>query len=136
MSPWAGIIGKCIEFIVKELASKSLHPDKKEQACRSFRKLYFAIQQLEEITAALQKELGAVVDGNQFSLSEENISDLSERIDLNTRLFIDCAREVQAVLDIYDPNLRKTLSQLSFGKGAILELAATSLRLPNKYTGN
>src|SRR5215510_1671494 len=117
MLTWQGLIGKMVDFMVGKLAGKKLDLflDEKKKACKVFVKLYFAMEQLEEITSELLANLEPIAKGEQTQLSPSfSLAEMSVRIDNNSQNFLEAVDQLSSVLEIYDPILSSALGQLSY----------------------
>jgi hypothetical protein len=124
-----------IDFMVSKLAGKQLDLflDEKKKACKVFVKLYFSMEQLEEITSEFLADLEPITRGEQTHLSPSfSLAEMSVRIDNNSQNFLEAVDHLSSVLEVYDPILRSALSQLSYYKFSFLMTASRSFMLEKK----
>lgn len=122
---WAGVIGKMIGFMSSKLAAKwiDLQLDEKKRAARSFAKLYFAMEELEEITVLLIDDLTKLTNGQAAGLGSSWWY-ISKQLDVNSWQFLETVRELGSVIELFDPVLAAELVQLSDYKASFLMAAS------------
>lgn len=123
---WQAVIGKMVGFMSEKLASKwiDLTLDQKKRACKAFVKLYFAMENLEEITGELLKQLEEIQKGTEVRVSGGSLFYISDLVKTNTEVFLDSVRDLGAVLELFDPVLSAELVQLSTYKASFLMTAS------------
>jgi hypothetical protein len=128
---WQGVIGKMVGFMSTKLAGKwvDLKLDEKKRAARTFVKLYFAMEQLEEITTNIVKVLGEAEKGTQIDIHGGSLLYLSKEVDANTVMFLDSVADLGKVIELYDPVLAAELVQLSTYKASFLIHASETFRV-------
>jgi hypothetical protein len=122
---WAGVIGKMIGFMSSKLAAKwiDLKLDEKKRAARSFAKLYFAMEELEEITLLLIEDLTKLTNGEAAGLGSSWLY-VSKQLDVNSWQFLESVRELGSVIELFDPVLAAELVQLSDYKASFVMAAS------------
>lgn len=135
---WQGVIGKMIGFMASKLAGKRLDLalDEKKKAAKAFVKLYFAMQQLEEITARLIEDLEEIQNGKEFYIRGGTLLSISQMIDANTWVFLDGVEDLGEVIDLYDPVLSAELVQLSTYKASFLMHASETFKVEEDPTSH
>lgn len=128
---WQGVIGKMIGFMATKLAGKriDLALDEKKKAARAFVKLYFAMEQLEEITSRLIEHLEEIQKGKEIHIRGGALFYISRMIDANTWVFLDSVEDLGRVIDLYDPVLSAELVQLSTYKASFLMHASETFKV-------
>jgi len=99
---WQAVIGKMVGFMSEKLASKwiDLTLDQKKRACKAFVKLYFAMENLEEITGELLKQLEEIQKRAEVRVSGGSLFYISDLVKTNTEVFLDSVRDLGAVLEL------------------------------------
>jgi len=135
---WQGVIGKMIGFMTSKLIGKriDLALDEKKKAARAFVKLYFAMEQLEEITSRLIEHLENVQSGNEIYIRGGALLYISQMIDANTWVFLDSVEDLRRVIGLYDPVLSAELVQLSTYKASFLMNASETFKVEEDPTNN
>lgn len=128
---WQAVIGKMVGFMSSKLAGKwvDLTLDQKKRACKAFVKLYFAMENLEEITSELLKHLEEIQEGAEIHVSGASLFYISDMVHTNTQVFLDSVRDLGNVIELFDPVLSAELVQLSDYKASFLMSASETFNV-------
>ncbi len=126
----ASIISKLVLLIVDKTIGKlvDIPFDKKRKACRSLTKLYYCIQNLDEVTESFLETLEDFSKkGNAYALIN-GLNNHRVEIEFATNMFIDLGAELYDGLEIIDPALANCCNVLYESKFSFLCFMSESIR--------
>jgi len=128
---WAGFIGKLLELMATKLLGKKvdLFLDDKKKAGSYFVRLYVAVSELEKALSVLLDGIEDLLDGKEEALPSYWLQDLSSKIDVASKQFLESVDDLSTILEIYDPVLSRTVSHLGHHKFSFLYAASEAFRI-------
>jgi len=115
-----------ISFVVEKLAGKKIELllDERRKAARQFLRLYHALADLEVLTKELIVELHAMIKEDNPEVSREWLSNVTIAVDETSQRFLEASLGLRDVLEVFDPILAATVSELEAHKFSFLIIAS------------
>jgi len=133
-----GFIGKLIYFLVTKLAGKKMDLllDDRKRTCRAFTELYFCLERLEDITDKFIIQLDSSIQtGNAIGLINEVLVQ-EHAIETVSNRFFSIGAELERAIDLFDPVLSRSVSQIFGLKFSFLFFISKSIELKNESLNN
>lgn len=131
MIGWAEIIGRLASFAAEKLLGRKIDLllDDRLRAARGFMRFYQALGDLEVLVKEIIVESRAVLDdGEDSTVSKEWFNDVSIAVDETSERFLEASDQIVESIEIFDPPLALTVSDLSAHKFSFLVVAATGFK--------
>jgi hypothetical protein len=113
MIPWAGFIGKFIDFFLSKIGRVVDDDlDHKKRAAKAFLKLFETIETIEEVTTEFLMRVAPVVKGKKARLYSAWFTDIAQKLDTASTDFLKEIGELRSIVAIWDPQLADMLSVL------------------------
>ncbi|MCJ1881874.1 hypothetical protein [Pseudomonas nitroreducens] len=130
MITWGAVISKLVEHLAKSLINRTLRlkTNEKKRAARTLTRLSLNLQKLSELTERTIYEIDL---DNRDTCRVEGawLSELKEDLELISNEFISTAKELELTLELFDKELRISLSKLMYGKFSFLVIATHGLEI-------
>src|SRR5690242_9244041 len=126
MVAWVGMFGRIIRFMLEKIASRriELTLDDRRKAVRQFLTLYYAVTDLELLAKELMAELRDMIELKDPTIASEWLRNISLAVDETSQRFLEATQGLRAILEIFDPVLALTLSDMEANKLSFLLLAS------------
>ena len=126
MLGWLGFLAKMLTFTVEKITGKAieLKMDDRRRAARRLMGLYHALLDLEVLTQEISLELKQVVGVEDPAIQAKWVHDVSIAVGETSQRFLEATLGLKEILQIFDPVLASTVSDLEASKFSSLMLAA------------
>lgn len=138
MIGWSGLIGQLVQYILSKISGKEVDmtAENRRRASRTFLGFYQTLSDLESVVQDTLFVLEKWGEIGEPRARKEWLADLGFAIDETSQRFLESTLGIQEVLEIFDPVLAHTVSDIEAHKGSFLLLASDGFKIPPNSPGD
>lgn len=134
MITWGELICRFLGFMVEKVTGKEIEltMDNRRKAAKQFLNLYHTVTELEVLSKELVIEVRYMSREDEATTVTEWLRNISYAVDETSQRFLESTQGLRTVLQIYDPALAETVSDLEANKFSFLLEAANGFKVLNE----